>query len=284
MRFDQVVIPLAPRSLANCLDLLLLLFRRGLGTYLLLWALVAGPACGLIYWLAYRYECTLLVAAAIGFLASGPLGLLVAAATAPAAFGDPLTVRNALRRLGPAAWRPLLRSLLARLVELAGLCVCAAPGIYLIIRDGFYAEQRLLSNLARHLHDKRTDRLLRGEMGDLIGRAIPLLAYGLLLWGVLVVTLDFASSRLLGLPVLLGRLQADPTYLADLGELIVAAFKFLGTDPLVESFAIGVALLVYSHLRIAWFLCYIDVRVRRDCWDLELQILQETDRLAGETA
>lgn len=283
MRFDQVAIPLAPRSLANCLDLSLLMLRRGMGVYLQLWCLVALPACALIYWLSLRLESTILVAAAVGFLTSGPLGVLTAAATAPAAFGEELTVRNALRRLGPRPWWPLLRSLLMRIVELAGLCLCLAPGVFLITHDGFYAEQRLLSKLARHLHDKRTDRLLRGEFSDLVGRLIPLAGYGMLLWLILLVTFDFASSRLLGLPILFGRLGVDPTYLTDLGEMIVAAVKFVGTDPLVEAFTVGTALLVYIHLRIAWFLCYIDVRVRRDCWDIELQILQETERLAAES-
>ena len=41
----------------------------------------------------------------------------------------------------------------------------------------------------------------------------------------------------------------------------------------------AVAFLVYPIGRLAWFFCYIDVRVRRDCWDMELSIIQEAERL-----
>jgi hypothetical protein len=39
------------------------------------------------------------------------------------------------------------------------------------------------------------------------------------------------------------------------------------------------ALAAYAIGRLAWFLCYIDVRVRQDCWDLELSMMREAVRL-----
>ncbi|MCY2967081.1 MAG: hypothetical protein NT069_26170 [Planctomycetota bacterium] len=284
MKFDQATIPLVPRTLSNCLDLAMLILRRGMRGYLWRWLLVALPTCALVYWLAYRFECNVFFAGVIAFVASGPLGLLTAAATAPPAFGDPLSVSRAFRRLGPGTIFVLLRSLAVRILSLVGLVVCIAPGVYLILRDSFFAEQRLLSKLSSQLHDRRTDKLLRGEWNDLLGRAMPLVIHGVLLWGVLLFTLDFASSWLLGQPILFGRLGVDNKYVADFGETFIAILKFLWSDPVVETAAVAVALFVYIDIRIAWFLCYIDVRVRRDCWDIELQISQETERLAASSS
>jgi hypothetical protein len=41
----------------------------------------------------------------------------------------------------------------------------------------------------------------------------------------------------------------------------------------------AVALFVFMYLRIAWFLTYIDLRIREDCWDVELKLTQETEQL-----
>jgi hypothetical protein len=55
--------------------------------------------------------------------------------------------------------------------------------------------------------------------------------------------------------------------------------QFLWSDPIVVTAALAVAFLVYPIGRLAWFFCYMDVRVRRDCWDMELLIIQEAERL-----
>ena len=95
----------------------------------------------------------------------------------------------------------------------------------------------------------------------------------------MLLTADFLSSHLLGLPLLWGRLDLDLSYLENFGDAIGYAARFLWGDPIVVTAALAVALLVYPIGRLAWFFCYIDVRVRRDCWDMELQILQAAERL-----
>ena len=91
--------------------------------------------------------------------------------------------------------------------------------------------------------------------------------------------MDFAATTLLGWPILLGRLKVDMSYLSDMGDMLGYVFQFLWSDPIVITAGLAVAFLVYPIARLAWFFCYIDVRVRRDCWDVELQILQEAQRL-----
>jgi hypothetical protein len=52
-------------------------------------------------------------------------------------------------------------------------------------------------------------------------------------------------------------------------------------DPRCLTVFAAAVMLVYPIVRLAWFFCYIDLRVRRDCWDMELLFRQEARRLAG---
>jgi hypothetical protein len=100
-----------------------------------------------------------------------------------------------------------------------------------------------------------------------------------LLWLVLLFTLDFASSRLLGWPLVWGRVQVDLSYLEGISEATRYLINALWGDPVVVTTAVAAAFLAYPVGRLAWFFCYLDVRVRRDCWDMELAMLREARRL-----
>jgi len=215
------------------------------------------------------------------------LGVLVAAGVAPAAFGEPLTCRATLRRAASGGGWLIARCLLMRVACLAAGLVFLVPGIYLAIRNGFYVEQRVLKNLAHHLHDRRASELLKGEVGDLFGRGLIIVAYYSIVWLVVLLTSDFAFRHLLGIPLLWERLNLDQAYLggswfAAFGEAFVAVIKFFWSDRIVLVAVLATALLVYVPGRIAWFVCYIDIRVQRDCWDMELEILREAQRVEAQ--
>jgi hypothetical protein len=279
MRFDQVAIRLVPRSTSNCLDLAVCFLRQYLAPIAALWATVAVPACVLVYVLVDRYEFTLPLAVAVFFFATSPLGVLIMTGAAPCAFGEPFTFRGTWARLGWRGMGLLARGLGLRCLIAIGLTLFLFPGWYLAVRTGFFVEQSALSKLARHLHDRRADELLKGEIGDLFFRSASIGMFCALLWWVMLLTIDFVSSHLFGLPILLGRLGIDLSYFKDLGDAFEYGLRFLWSDPIVVTAALAVALLVYPIGRLAWFFCYVDVRVRRDCWDMELQILQEAQRL-----
>jgi hypothetical protein len=62
------------------------------------------------------------------------------------------------------------------------------------------------------------------------------------------------------------------------------AWELLARDPLVLAALTATALLVYPINRLAWFFCYIDIRVRKDCWDLELRLEKKTRELSAAQA
>ncbi len=279
MRFDRVSIPLVPRSTSNCIDLAVCFLRLYLAPIAALWATVALPACLIVYVLVERYEFKLWLAMLVFFVVTSPLGVLIMTGAAPCAFGEPFTYRGTWSRLGWRGFGLLARGLGWRCVIALGVVLFVFPGWYIGVRTGFFVEQSALSKLARHLHDRRTDELLKGEIGDLFVRSAGIVSFCTLLWLVMLFTADFASSHLLGLPILMGRLELDTSYLENVDDAFEYGLHFLWADPIVVTAALAVALLVYPVGRLAWFFCYVDVRVRRDCWDMELQILHEAERL-----
>jgi len=244
-----------------------------------LWAVVTVPSCTLVYVLVDRYEFTLPLAMLVFFFATSPLGILIMMGAAPSAFGEPFTFRGTWARVGWRGMGLVARGLALRGLIAMGLAVFLFPGWYLAVRTGFFVEQSALSKLDRHLHDRRADELLKGEIGDLFARSGTIFMFCALLWLVMLLTADFAASHLLGLPILWGRLGLDVSYLKDIGDATGYSMKFLWGDPVVVTAALAVAFLVYPIGRLAWFFCYMDVRVRRDCWDMELQFIQEAERL-----
>jgi hypothetical protein len=278
MRFDQVTVPLAPRSTANCIDLAICFLRHHLKPIAGLWATIAVPTCVLTYVLVYYYEQHLGTAVLIYFFATSPLGLLLMTGAVPGVFGERFSYRGTWRRLGRRGLWLFIKGLGLRVGMLLGAMLFIFPGWYLGVRYGFFVEQAVLSKMDRQLHDRRADELLQGEIGDLFFRSTMIGGFSLLIWWVMLLTVDSASELLLGLPIF-GRSKMDTSYLSEFGERFDYYFHFLATDAVVITAALAVALMVYPIARLAWFFCYMDVRVRRDCWDIELQIIQEARRL-----
>jgi len=278
MRVDAATISLEPRTAAGCLDLAVMFYGRHLRSILGLWLLVAVPACTMVYLLCSHFEVGLWMPALMLWFTTSILGVLLALVAVPAAFGEPFRVTELVRRLEWPAPLLLLRGLMLRIAEGLGLCLAVVPGILIAIRTGFFVEQASLEKMERRQHDQRTAVLVREETGELFGRGFTICTYCLMLSGVLFVTLDLLVWLLLGEPILLGRLlevlQAGDAVAEELGRL-------LWRDPLVQTALTAIGLLVYPIGRLAWFLCYVDLRVRRDCWDVELEFVQEARRLKG---
>jgi hypothetical protein len=277
--FRQPTIPLAPRSLGNNLDLALLLLRSGLRGYLSAWFLCTAPVAALIGATYRLHSWTFPQASVLFFLAAGVLGTLVAALTGAQVFSARPSLSRAYRLLGPRPWWYLTQRCVRSLLQLPGFFLFLYPGLLLSYHWPFRTEARVLHNIEPILHRARDTQLLDKEPSQLAGIWFTLVGQGLLLWGVLLLTVDFATTWLLGTPVLMGRLGIDPAYADDSGAILRATLQFLWSDPLVLVVELAVALFVFVYLRITWFLSYIDLRVRNDCWDVELNLRQEAAQL-----
>lgn len=279
MRLERAIISLAPRTTSNCLDLALVFLRQYLRPILMFWLIVALPTCGLVYWLVDDGTADWRAAWLAFFMASSPLGVLVIAGAAPCAFGEEFTLRETMRRLGLRSTWLFIKCLLVRCAILIGCFIVVLPGCWIMVRYGFLVEKSVLQYLSRNLHDRRTNDLIKGEMGDLFVRGGWIAIFTLLLWVVVFLCIDISSNVLFGFPLCLGRAATEADYLGTSEDAQRYMMSYLSSDPLVVSTLLAAALLVYPLGRLAWFFCYVDLRVRRDCWDLELNIAEEARRL-----
>jgi len=162
------------------------------------------------------------------------------------------------------------------------LVLTTIPGIWLALRTGFLMEQTCLARLEPAWNRSDVRELVKEETGDLFGRAIWMALFSFMLWVVIFMTIDAAASLIFRWPIFLGRLGNIPreagadVYFDLAGELLVR-------DPLVLATLTATGLFVYLINRLAWFFCYIDIRVRRDCWDLELQFAQAAQNLKADS-
>lgn len=283
MKFEQTRIELVPRTVANCLDLALMLCGRNLGTLVGLWALFAVPLGAVTYFAARATEWGFLVALACGWFGTAPLGVMLIGGIARMAFGEEFSLRKMLADLrtdGPMA----LRVLLLRIPMALGTCLCIVPGTLLGLRWSFLAENRVLSKLHEQRHDHRMKELINLEFADLYFRGAAVVAAGCVFWLIAELTVDLVWTILFDRSLFFGRFgeigESINHQSPDVGEQYFERFwKLAFTDPAVLTLHLATGLAAYALCRLAWFLCYIDLRVRRDCWDLELELLDEARRL-----
>ncbi|MEZ6063725.1 MAG: hypothetical protein R3C19_25530 [Planctomycetaceae bacterium] len=89
--------------------------------------------------------------------------------------------------------------------------------------------------------------------------------------------IDMLSDTLFNSPIFFNTISNSPD-IADalMGRLI--------DDPGVLTLLQVSLWIPYPVIRLAWFFCYLDQRIRNECWDLELQFRVETNRLEEQAA
>lgn len=283
MRLDRAHMSWEPQTVGSCLDLAFLLIGRYLPAFLAVWAVFAVPAGALIYGMAQvssgGFYWTIIIMA----LVSIPLGVCLVVLALHVAFGEPVRLSNIL-------WEGLVRQavvtwpmcLVGRPLQLLGALFCLFPGWVLVIALGFLAESRLLRTARLQSHDHRTSELVQQEFGNLLLRNTALWALGCLLWVTVLITCDCAAIVLAGVSPVFGRIAEamhNPWQRPEFEEFFTDFWDVSTTDPVVLCTMAITALLVYAVCRLAWFFTYLDFRIRRDCWDLEVALAEEAQQL-----
>ncbi|QDT87765.1 hypothetical protein MalM14_54540 [Gimesia chilikensis] len=312
MRFEKINIALVPRKASSCLDLAIRFYGRFLIPILKLWAIIAIPTCTLVYYLSYYFLLDLRMALTVAFFASSPLGALLTWNSALFAFGNTPGM-GSLRRQFQLRMIPLMLFCLAEralffigpallffsgnMLGLLGFIYCFFPGIWILVRSGFRVEQAVLdyagvASQEDASHDHRTKDLIKNNFSSLFGRGLAIFLFCYILTLILFITFDYLCYILLDFPILMGQLfnQID----VEIGEISILSFIVLifqdpsvlwkiplliTTDPRVLTTLTAFILLVYPIGRLAWFFTYIDLRVRLDCWDMELRMTEVSENL-----
>lgn len=275
MRLDGAIFSIEQRSIGGCIDLATVFVRKQLLPVLQLLLCFAVPSVMLTWWLVGRYEWSTAGCVLLFGLECPLFGAALVAASGRHLFGDQFSFINGIRQ-PPRRW--LLYAVLmvvVRLITLLASWLLLLPAYFVATRYGFLAEVLFLEKCPGRRFERRLSELMHETFLSLVGRLIVLVVF----FSVVVVSVfalvDVASGTLLGVPILFGRVSEIEYLFEELTTL-------LNYDQRVTTVLISVMWLVYPITRLAWMFCYIDVRIRKEGWDVELAFRVETRRL--ETA
>lgn len=251
MRLEELQVEIKPRSTAEAVAIAARMVQHRPGPILTAWAFytVGTAALGFlaIFVLQLHFLWVLTVVLLFAPLFSLPLittvGHLVFSSRV--SFG---TVARATIRRGPLF---LVLFVANRLITLAGLALLVVPGLYLWRSSWFLGPIVLLEGSPLSASFRRGRRFAIGFHGRVMGHAFN----AALLLGYLTVSfvslIHFLGSIVFGLSF---------AALAEL-PLLDGYYPFLAV--------IGFALAV-PFVTVVWFFVYLDVRIRKEGWDLEI--------------
>ncbi|MEY3459271.1 MAG: hypothetical protein RL215_2428 [Planctomycetota bacterium] len=274
MKVDDCIVSVERRSLGECLDLAIVFHREFAAPLLRIWLCSAIPACALV-WLLTSSNTDMLFPSLLVFLAfSSIYNALLVAAVGPQVFGVPLSLRDAARgwKRRFTAW--LVLTLITRFFQfISGFCFIL-PSIIVTAYLGHYPEILLLEEAPLPSVAARL-RWLSGGGGYSRSQSRLFALFGY--WAAMsigtLLTLDLCASTLANKPLFLSLLAAaNPRAMETLAQIILDDPAFLT--------ALQLALWIpFPIIRIAWFFCYLDQRIRNECWDLQVQLRVEAARL-----
>ena len=271
MRLEDATLALEPRSVGAAIDLALLFYRRHAAKLLALSVIFGGPPVALAGFRATRGD-GWLWAALLFFFGSAFLGAAVVAGAGHHVFGEEFTLRNTLRQLrrnflALLLWIPLGRIVLGVLSIMCWGLLWVPVGA----RYGFLSEVLVLEQLRGVRIGKRLEEILKSTHVEACGRYLAIATFALLVSTVLFLFLDLGSQALFGVPILLAKVSWAVAY--------EDVMNLLSYDPLLVVALASTWWLVYPLARLAWFFCYLDARIRREGWDVEIAFRVEARRI-----
>lgn len=272
MKLEAATLALEPRSAGECLDLAILFYRSHIVTFLSL-SLLFGAipvAAGVV---ASADGSGWLWAVGLFVLVSPFLGATVVAGAGHHVFGEPLTLHNAARHVRARVGALLVLLPAARLAYGAVSVMCwGLLSVPVATRYGFLSEVIILERLEGYRIAKRCEEILHDVFLEACGRYAAIAVFALGTSVTLFVLVDLGSQVLFDTPIFAAKVSWAIAF-DDISNL-------LAYDPLLVGALSATWWLVYPLARLAWFFCYLDARVRKEGWDVEIAFRVEARRLA----
>lgn len=251
MRFDKATIDVRPRGAFEVLDLALQFYRNHLGLLLALNFILGLPA--LFVGTAIAFFSRDFLVSLLGFWLMLPLcsgGIILAASRK--VFGAPLKVAGALSIYKPLAWPHFLVRFAHRLVWAPLIPLGLVFGEILRLKWSFTPMILLLERLTGKKLALRRRALHRRGGANVFSFDLSVLA--LVSW--ITVALLFVADLFL----------SDILAVWEFGGI----FRDPSSQPLKIVIALSMLLLASPIVDLAWFFYYLDARIRKEGWDLEL--------------
>ena len=272
MKLEEATLSLEPRSVGACIDLAILFYRRNASKMVALSALFGAVPLAVGALRASSGDGWLW--GSLSFFYISPfLGAALVAGVGHHVFGEAFTLKNSLKhfwsRIGALLiMLPVARTLLAAL----GVLCWGVVWVPMAARYGFLSEVLTLERLRGLRIGKRLAEILRNHFVEACGRYLAIVGFAAALSIALFLTVDVGSQVLFGVPLLLAKVSRAMAF--------EDVFNLLSYDPLVITALAASWWLVYPLARLAWFFCYLDARIRKEGWDIEIQCRVEARRIA----
>jgi len=271
MKLDGATIAIEPRSVGACVDLAVLFMGAHAVQVNGLTLIFGTPVCLLTYVLVDQFGAGLGTGLLLFFGGTPFLAAAVVAGAGHRVFGDPFTVWGTLRILASQFFRLVCTLLLAQIVIAASSLLCLFPTVPLSVRYGFLPELLLLEQSRGLGFERRISDLMRGTFFDLLLRFLVIIGFYLCAVLSLFTLIDLTSGIVFSTPILFNRISSG-FFFDDVEYLVMH-------DPLVVTTICATMWLAYPLARLAWFFCYLDTRIRKEAWDVELDFRIEAQRL-----
>lgn len=272
MRLEEATLALEPRSVGAAIDLAILFYRRHASKLVALTAIFASGPLAVGAFRATKGD-GWLWASLLFFYGSSLLGAAVVAGAGHHVFGESFTVRNALRAVWGRRWSVLFLLPFARtLLGFLGILCWGLAFVPVAARYGYLSEVLVLEQLSGARIGKRLEEILRNHFAEACGRYLAIVGFAGCIVVSMFVFLDLSSQYLLGLPIFVSKVSWAMAF-EDVSNL-------LSYDPLLVVALFSIVWLVYPLARLAWFFCYLDARIRKEGWDVEIEFRMEARRLA----
>ena len=272
MKLEEATLALEPRSVGACIDIAILFYRRHIGKILPL-SLIFGAVPVTFGVLGAANGNGWILSGLLFFFVSPFLGATVVAGAGHHVFGEEFTIRRALlhtyRRLPVLLlWLPAARFVSA----LIGSMCLGLLSVPVATRYGFLSEVLILEQLRGSRALKRLEEILRNSFLEACGRYATILAFTFCVGLTLFLLFDLGAQFLFATPILMAKVSWAVAA-EDIANL-------LAYDPLLVGALSTTWWLVYPLARLAWFFCYLDARVRKEGWDVEIELRVEARRMS----
>ena len=275
MKVEEARLVIEPRSVGVCIDLACLFLRTHAAKIFGLTFLFVAPASAITYYVAAVTSGGWLCSVALYIFLSPFLGAAIVAGAGHWVFGEPFTIAGTLKTVVSRMWSLLYFLLFSRAIVVVTSVTCW--GLFIVpleTRYGFLQEIVLLEQLHGQHVGKRVGEIMSHTFWTAMGRYTAIVLFAMVVSISLFTIFDIGAGTLLGYPIVIGRTSA---FFAE--EL----FYLLIWDPLAITTLSATVWLVYPLARLAWFFCYIDARIRKEGWDVELHFRVESQRLQAVT-
>lgn len=274
MKVEDCIVTVERRTLGECVDLAFIFTREFAGPIFRIWFACAVPSCLLVWLLTSRHTDMLLPSIIIFLVFSSIFSAVLTAAVGPQVFGVPMSLRAGFRswlRQLPA-W--ILLTFVTRFFQcLSGFCF-VLPSVVVTAYAGHFPEVLLLEQAPLNTVTARLKWLSSGGgSGRNQGRLLSLFGYWFMMATSVFLIFEFVAGTVIGKPIFFARLMGNSSRFAE-------TFAQLVYDDPVFLTALQLAMWIpYPVIRLAWFFCYLDQRIRNECWDLQVQLRAEAARL-----